>query len=290
MKLIERKYTTITIFIAVIVVIGGYFTLPLITNLFFNADAVIYQKTRNSNDIQDRAYETFMRCSFPILGKKTIDDNYDSEFIKKIILNRNMQVSILPISNIENAVVNDVFLTETYNTNDSFQIAKIVYKINDNYYNINVAARYDTLYGILCRPSKVPTHKQVKSAVEYLQDLVDTNSNFFYPYFNLIEKAINQFRYTYVKESGYLYDNDYEEPSKYIIQDLLLNMKREKEKKEVDNNFFEVEHSFAECYEYGSKYVMTDGKNVMLLSTTGQYYIALFYDPISKRFCGIQHS
>lgn len=280
----KKKYSVITTCVALAVVLAGYFGLSLIFNGYFKASGEIYEETDNSETVQSAASESILRCAYPLVGAqpdKAIDqesdevtdqeDDYNIESYEYYIDSLFKAASLVGL----NSFSDKAFEENTIETNDNYFV--IDSNVNNGADQMTAAFLYGTPYGFYVRPTAKPSKEQIKTSVEDLKAIVDENDQKLQDFLNSVEGM------------GEISDSEYD--FSYMTDFVLYWMMEEAEDQantaEEGISFFDENHSMYECYNYGEKHILTDGKDVVLLSSVGRYGIAVFYDSINRKFCGI---
>lgn len=273
----KNKYTYITVASTLAIIIAGYFLLSLMTHGYLSVVADIHEETDSSELMKTAADEMVQRFLYPLLG-------YDSEETKVIT---ESEFSYY-LGNLDPyTMLKDVASISKQDPNISYSQIKSTISDNKDFvmeaylnsgYQITTAYSYGAFAGFYCRPTAQVTEEQIKTAIEDLQVINEKDNQAIITFLNSVEDLNN-------KREPFAEDFSYEIPL------LLYSMISQADEKYFthDNieDFYEAEHSLYDCYEYGNKGIFTNGKEVILLSSVGNCGLALFYDPIDRKFSGI---
>lgn len=264
----KAKYTIITICAALAIILAGYFGISAVFNAYFNAGIDVYEETDNTDTVESAARETIFRCSYPLIpGWKATEQEDNSDF----------KDYVSTISGVASLVEFDAFSSREFEeiiTDNDYSVIDTT--VNDGKYEMTAAFRYKIIYGFYFRPTAQPSNEQIKTAVEDLETIVQEDDQLLQEFFKSIE--------------GFKDDSDIDFAISYAASNIMHSMMYACEDPAImaeDNTVYKEEFSLNECYQYGDKYILTDGKNTVLLSSVGGNGIALFYDAINKKFCGI---
>lgn len=273
----KRKYTVITISAAMAIILAGYVGISAIFNAYIRASSEVYEETDNSDAVKSAARESVLRCSYPLIGSTLqqatnpdADDYLENhEYYINTLFRAASMVGLNNFS--DKAFREDTILTDDY-------YAVIDSTVNNGRDRMTAAFVYKTIYGFYIRPTAKPTEEQIKTAVEDLGEIIEKDDS-------LLQSFLKS-----VEELG----SGLEENFNSIMctaTDMLYGMMQESEDPDIfadsDNSFFIKDHTLYECYQYGEKHIFTDGKETVLLSSVGSYGIAVFYDAINRKFCGV---
>ncbi len=274
----KNKYTVITICVALAIVIAGYFSLSLMTNGFIEAGADIYEETDNSDEMQTAANELISRCAYPLIEAKSREATDIPESDKKYYLGDTDPVGMIykVASTANQSIIPDKAFQKNYiYTNDQYLVIDAT--VNDGEYKITTAYNYGELYGFYCRPAVAPSEEQIKTAVEDLQIIIEKDDQGLESFLNSVE-SLNDDNTEYA--SGLAY-----EATRLLY--LMMQAEGKFSTSDMVEDFYNEDYSLNDCYKYGSKLILTNGKEVLLLSSVRNCGIAVFYDAINKKFSGI---
>jgi len=275
----KNKYTVITICAALAIVVAGYFSLSLMTNGFFRAGADIYEETDNSDAMQTAANELILHCAYPLMVAESSEETDVTEREKKYYLGEIDATGVFldVASTINQNIFSDkVYQQDAILADDQFLVMDATVDSGD--YIITTAYYYGELLGYCCLPTAEPSEEQIKTAVEDLKIIIEKNDQKLAPYLKTIENLNEN---NTASESSFSYVG---------TQMLYLMMEQANDKSllsDTEDSFYEEYHSIYDCYKYGSKKILTNGKEVILLSSVGDCGVAVFYDAINSRFSGI---
>lgn len=268
------KYTIITICAALAIILGGYFGISAVFNAYFNAGVDVYEETNNTDEVESAANEELFRCSYPLIGgweERKEKEDYFYEKVKTLI-----EVSSLIRRNNFSASDFQEYVgiyDNNYNVIDS--------TVNNEKYRISAVFRYRIFYGFYVRPTAKPLDKQIKTAVEDLKKITEQDDRLLQEFFRSIQGFMDGIQGS-ISPTGYVIDDS--------VSRTMHGMMFECEDPAIMTEFNSVnktKYSLYDCYQYGEKHILTDGKDTVLLSSVGGYGVAVFYDAINRRFCGI---